>query len=98
MRIEFDFAGDQVRAVVSAAEPEALSLLRRGHAGLLRDLAEMGYGDADIEYAEGGDAFHDAPTPEDAPSARRFALVGSATDTGPSARPRLHDGALDITL
>ena len=100
VRIEFDFTGDAVRAVVSAAEPEALTLLRRGGAGLARELAEMGYPEADIEYAE--DRTDGAGTDE--PTGRALALPTALsvssddTNAAPTRTVRLHDGALDITL
>lgn len=100
VRIEFDFSGEAVRAVVSAAEPEALALLRRGGAGLARDLADMGYAGADIEYDQAGDRADGAG--RDEPAGRAFALPVPTEEPGPGpARARaayLHDGALDITL
>ena len=98
VRIEFDFTGDAVRAVVSAAEPEALSLLRRGGAGLARELAEMGYEGAEVEYAE--DRADHAGRDERA--GRAFALpaplAGPSEHAAPAKSVRRHDGALDITL
>lgn len=98
VRIELDFSGDAVRAVVSAAEPEALGALRRGHAGLARDLSELGLGEAQIEYAE--DDRPDAPvTDEGAPIAFADADLAEASPETPTPRrPVLHDGALDIVL
>ena len=99
VRVEFDFTGDAVRAVVSAAEPEALSLLRRGQAGLVRDLAEMGYEGAEVEYAE--DRPPGRGREEEAsylPASFAPGAGPAAADEAPRPRPRRHDGALDITL
>lgn len=99
VRMAFDFTGDQVRAVVSAAEPEALGALRRGHQVLMRELSEMGIEDADVTYADDGRRDADE-------AAERFVRVAPP----PSARPAaaleatnaravsLHDGALNIIL
>ncbi|WP_156032392.1 flagellar hook-length control protein FliK [Parvularcula oceani] len=56
VRVEFEFTGDAVKAVVSAAEPDTLTLLRRGGGALARELLEGGFGDIDIEFAEERDA------------------------------------------
>ena len=100
VRIELDFSGETVRAVVAAVEPEALNALRRGQAGLVRDLADLGLPDAEIEYAERGadEARDDVRRGE---ALGDFAAQDAPRDFArPSApaRPVLHDGALDIIL
>lgn len=96
VRIEFDFSGETVRAVVSAVEPDTLHLLKRGGAALLRDLAEAGMGDVSLDFAEagGGDEARTAERPF-AP----VALASERPDGASTARPRIgHDGRLDLRL
>ncbi len=64
VRIEFDFSPDNsVKAVVSAAEPETLTLLRRQAGSFGQELADAGLEGVSIEFADhlAGQAEDDAP-------------------------------------
>ncbi|MEM9422602.1 MAG: flagellar hook-length control protein FliK, partial [Pseudomonadota bacterium] len=53
VRIEFDFSGENiVKAIVSAADPETTSLLRRQSGSLSQELADAGLEDVTIEFAD----------------------------------------------
>ena len=98
VQVAFEFSGDTPRAVVSAAQPETLDLLRRGAPILLQELAEAGLDGTQLEWS-------DAPLGGEAPEDRRLTLSLDATEPAqaeaplpPAGRPLRHDGALDLTL
>ncbi|WOI52952.1 flagellar hook-length control protein FliK [Parvularcula sp. LCG005] len=101
VRIEFDFGHDGIlRAVVSAAEPDTLQLLRRNVADLTRELADAGFGESRIDFSER----HPGAAPDDLVSfTDRWA---DDHEDYPALRSPLtadhhysvHDGLLDIRL
>ena len=94
--IEFDFSGDQVKAVVAASEADTLSLLKRGGHGLLRDLAGQGLGDVELAFREG--AHPDGKREEASEAHAPMLLTLASPSTTPPQAVRLHDGLLDLTL
>ncbi len=98
VRIEFDFTGDQVRAVVTAAEPEALNHLRRGAQILMRELASLGHTDVSLDFAEGG--FDARQGADDRQTARPLLTLLPAQAASPVVAPSAyHRGdSLDLIL
>ena len=98
VQLAFDLTGDVPRAVVSAAQPETLDILRRGAPLLLQELAEGGLAEAEIEWS-------DAPLPEGREDGSAEILVADAephaepvAEAPAPARPKRHHGVLDLTL
>lgn len=94
-RIQIDFEmtrNGQVRAVISAAEPETLDLLRRQGHVLSDDLRQSGFGDITLSW---GDTAQDR-------SRKTRELSGwhavSATILPVIPQTERHDGELDMTL
>ncbi|NNU15378.1 hypothetical protein HK107_03430 [Parvularcula sp. ZS-1/3] len=92
VQIDLDLSkGQQVRAVITAAEPETLDLMRRQGAILAEALANEGFEGIDLAFGGDGQA------PWANPGPRQFTPQNAGVQPQANVVPS-HDGLLDLSL